>query len=86
MFFLSKNETFSAIPNQKNPLFIIRERSGTAWSGHTHFTPQGLLYCDPKPNLMQQEDDLRALEKVVQFMRGISILFAVLNIYWFCHG
>ena len=35
---------------------------------------------------MQQEDDLRALEKVVQFMRGISILFVVLNIYWFCHG
>lgn len=84
---MSINETFSALPSPNNPLFFIRERSGTAWSGHTYFEPQGLLYCDPKKlNLMQQEDDLRALEKVVQFMRGISILFVVLNIYWFCHG
>lgn len=34
---------------------------------------------------MQQEDDLRALEKVVQFMRAISVLFVVVNLYWFCY-
>lgn len=32
---------------------------------------------------MQQEDDLRALEKVVQCMRGISVIFLFSNIYWF---
>ena len=34
---------------------------------------------------MQQEDDLRALAKVMDFMRALSILFVVLNIYWFCY-
>lgn len=32
---------------------------------------------------MQQEDDLRTLEKVVQCMRGISVIFLFSNIYWF---
>ena len=35
---------------------------------------------------MQQEDDLRGLEKVMQLMRGISVLFLLLNFYWFCYG
>jgi hypothetical protein len=34
---------------------------------------------------MQQEDDLRGLAKVVEFMRAISILFCVINVYWFCY-
>jgi hypothetical protein len=34
---------------------------------------------------MQQEDDLRGLAKVMEFMRAISIMFVVLNIYWFCY-
>lgn len=34
---------------------------------------------------MAQEDDLRGLAKVVEFMRAISILFVVINIYWFCY-
>jgi hypothetical protein len=34
---------------------------------------------------MQQEDDLRGLAKVMEFMRAISIIFAVINIYWFCY-
>ncbi|MBN9300734.1 MULTISPECIES: conjugal transfer protein MobC [Dysgonomonas] len=34
---------------------------------------------------MQQEDDLRGLAKVMEFMRAISILFVVINIYWFCY-
>ena len=35
---------------------------------------------------MQQEDDLRGLARVMDFMRAISILFVILNIYWFCYG
>ena len=34
---------------------------------------------------MQQEDDLRALAKVMDFMRALSILFVIINIYWFCY-
>ncbi|MBR8785163.1 hypothetical protein IX308_001358 [Porphyromonas levii] len=34
---------------------------------------------------MGQEDDLRGLGKVMDFMRGISILFVVINCYWFCY-
>lgn len=35
---------------------------------------------------MQQEDDLRALEKIVQFARALSIVFLLLHVYWFCHA
>lgn len=35
---------------------------------------------------MQNEDDLRGLAKVMDFMRALSILFVVINIYWFCYG
>jgi DNA-binding transcriptional regulator YbjK len=34
---------------------------------------------------MQQEDDLRGLAKVMEFMRAISIIFVVINIYWYCY-
>lgn len=34
---------------------------------------------------MQQEDDLRGLAKVMEFMRAISIIFVVVNIYWYCY-
>ena len=34
---------------------------------------------------MAQEDDLRALGKIMDFMRGISVLFLLINCYWFCH-
>ena len=34
---------------------------------------------------MQQEDDLRGLAKVMEFMRAISILFCVIHIYWYCY-
>ncbi|KAA6300586.1 MAG: hypothetical protein EZS26_003270 [Candidatus Ordinivivax streblomastigis] len=34
---------------------------------------------------MQQEDDLRGLAKTMEFMRAISILFCVINLYWFCY-
>jgi hypothetical protein len=34
---------------------------------------------------MQNEDDLRGLAKVMEFMRAISILFVVIHVYWFCY-
>ena len=34
---------------------------------------------------MAQEDDLRALGKVMDFMRGISLIFLLINCYWFCY-
>ncbi len=34
---------------------------------------------------MQQEDDLRGLAKVMDFMRAVSIIFVVINIYWYCY-
>ncbi len=34
---------------------------------------------------MQQEDDLRGLAKVMDFMRAISILFVIIHIYWYCY-
>ena len=35
---------------------------------------------------MQQEDDLQGLAKVMNFMRGISILFIIIHIYWYCYN
>ena len=35
---------------------------------------------------MAQEDDLRALGKIMDFMRGISVLFLLINCYWFCYS
>ena len=35
---------------------------------------------------MQNEDDLRGLAKVMDFMRAVSILFVGINVYWFCYS
>lgn len=35
--------------------------------------------------MSQQEDDLRALAKIMDLLRGLSIILVVANIYWFCH-
>ena len=35
--------------------------------------------------MSQQEDDLRALAKNMDFLRAVSILFVVMNIYWYCY-
>lgn len=32
-----------------------------------------------------QQEDLRGLAKIMDFMRALSILFVVINIYWFCY-
>ena len=32
---------------------------------------------------MQQEDDLKALENIVQFARGLGVFFLVLHVYWY---
>ena len=34
---------------------------------------------------MQQEDDLRALAKIMDFLRAVSILFVAIHIYWYCY-
>lgn len=34
---------------------------------------------------MQNEDDLRGLAKIMEFMRAISILFVTIHAYWFCY-
>ena len=34
---------------------------------------------------MAQEDDLRALGKIMDFIRGISVIFLLVNCYWFCY-
>ena len=34
---------------------------------------------------MAQEDDLRALGKIMDFMRGISVIFLLTNCYWSCY-
>ena len=33
--------------------------------------------------MSQQEDDLRALAKIMDFLRAVSIILVVTNIYWF---
>ena len=43
------------------------------------------VFNNYKISIMQNEDDLRGLAKVMDFMRAISILFVVINIYWFCY-
>jgi len=35
---------------------------------------------------MQQEDDLRGLAKVMDFMRAVSIILVVMNVYWYCYA
>ena len=34
---------------------------------------------------MAQEDDLRALGKIMDFMRALSVIFLLINAYWFCY-
>lgn len=34
--------------------------------------------------MSQQEDDLRSLAKIMDMLRGVSIVLVVANIYWFC--
>lgn len=34
---------------------------------------------------MSQEDDLRGLAKVMDFMRALSVLFVVIHVYWYCY-
>ncbi|KGN94827.1 conjugal transfer protein TraG [Porphyromonas sp. COT-108 OH2963] len=34
---------------------------------------------------MAQEDDLRALGKIMDFMRGLYVIFLLINCYWFCY-
>ncbi|WP_172914915.1 conjugal transfer protein MobC [Capnocytophaga canis] len=35
---------------------------------------------------MQNDDDLRALAKIMAFMRAVSILVVLMHLYWYCYG
>ena len=34
---------------------------------------------------MAQEGDLRALGKIMDFLRAVSIILAIMNVYWYCY-
>ena len=34
---------------------------------------------------MAQEDELRALGKIMDFLRAVSIILAIMNVYWYCY-
>ena len=34
---------------------------------------------------MAQEDDLRALGKIMDFLRAVGIILAIMNVYWYCY-
>lgn len=36
--------------------------------------------------MSQQEDDLRSLTKIMDMLRGVSLILVVANIYWFCQS
>nr|WP_208734228.1 conjugal transfer protein MobC [Sphingobacterium siyangense] len=36
--------------------------------------------------MMQGEDDLRGLAKIMAFMRAVSILLVLMHFYWYCYG
>lgn len=36
--------------------------------------------------MSQQEDDLRALAKIMDFLRAVSIILVVIHLYWYCYG
>ena len=38
-----------------------------------------------KQKTMAQEDDLRALGKIMDFLRAMSIILAIMNVYWYCY-
>ena len=38
-----------------------------------------------KQKTMAQEDDLRALGKIMDFLRAVSIILAIMNVYWYCY-
>ena len=35
--------------------------------------------------MSQQEDDLKALAKIMDFLRAVSIILVVIHIYWYCY-
>ena len=34
---------------------------------------------------VKQEDDLRALAKIMDFLRAVSIILVVIHLYWYCY-
>jgi hypothetical protein len=44
----------------------------------------GFHWCPLK--VLQNEDDLRGLAKVVDFMRALSVILMLIHCYWFCYA
>jgi len=44
-----------------------------------------LLFWRFKLLIMQGEDDLRGLAKIMSFMRAVSIILVLMNFYWYCY-
>lgn len=60
-----------------------RRKSGDAGYNIIRYRTRSLILI---VTIMQNEDDLRGLAKVTDFMRAISFLFLTIHIYWFCYG
>jgi hypothetical protein len=42
--------------------------------------------CNIKYSVMQGDDDLRGLAKIIAFMRAVSIILVLMHFYWFCYS
>ena len=56
--------------------------------GHSNVFRKIFTFVQETPirKIMQQEDDLRGLAKVMQFMRALSLLFALIHFYWYAYS
>ncbi len=57
-----------------------KRRSARAWECNPKYQQSKQFQC-----MSQQEDDLRALAKIMDFLRAVSIILVVMNVYWFCY-
>lgn len=81
--FVTKVLIFSDLSPIPGPITTVHNRLLPHVSG---FAPRALFSCsNPKRQFMQQEDDLRALAKIVAFIQAVGIICNASNIYWFCY-
>ena len=59
-----------------------------AQDGHSNAFRKIFTFVQETPirKIMQQEDDLRGLAKVMQFMRALSLLFSLIHFYWYAYS
>ena len=61
-------------------------KSGEMYA-HLRTVPCGYIVQLKNRNrfMSQQEDDLRALAKIMDFLRAVSIILVVIHLYWYCY-